>query len=78
MFADILNVDVYTVSDCETGCFGASIAAGIAVGLFEDYQEAVKKAVSFDKIYKPNPKNVELFTKKYMCYKKIVENLKNI
>lgn len=78
MFADILNVDVYTVSDCETGCFGASIAAGIAVGLFEDYQEAVKKAVSFDKIYKPNPKNVEVFTKKYMCYKKIVENLKNI
>ena len=65
------------LSDIST-TLGAAILAGIAVGIYSDFDDAVSNAVTIQKTFYPNAKNHEIYMKRYKTYLEIYANLKNI
>jgi xylulokinase len=54
--ADVYGVPVYTAKVQDTGLIGASICAGIGIGLFADAREGARAMVRLSECYEPNPK----------------------
>ncbi len=73
--ADITGMEILIPGNTETALLGASIIAGVGIGAYKDYNEALEKITKIKKTYKPNPDNEENYTnafKKYNdLYKKI-------
>ena len=71
MKADITGcrIDV-PYSDYATG-LGAAILAGVGVGLYSGFEEAVKKTVRIQTTYKPNEKLKEVYEKGYVMYRRL-------
>ena len=63
------------VPDSETATtLGAAILAGVGVGLYKDFEEAIQDTVSVKSHFKPNPQDV--YDENYRMYRKLYENLK--
>lgn len=63
--ADVLNCRVSTLESRETGCLGAAILAGAAIGAFRDIDEAVSRIVRVRKVYEPNPEMTGLYAEQF-------------
>jgi xylulokinase len=69
MQADILNSEIYTSSMKEQSGVGAAISAGIAIGVYKNYESAFDKVISWNKTpVKPIAKNVEVYNKMFKIY----------
>lgn len=66
--ADVLNKEVSRIHMKESGTLGVIIMAGVAVGLFDSFESAMKKLVTIDKVFRPIPENVEFYNKQYKKY----------
>ena len=54
MFADCLGVPIRVADAEETGALGAALGAGIGVGLFDDYEDAVSCMTRIRRRFEPN------------------------
>ncbi|MFB0562730.1 MAG: FGGY-family carbohydrate kinase [Candidatus Lokiarchaeia archaeon] len=73
--ADVLNKPIHRVSaDGET--LGDALMAGNGVGIFQDLFGTCDELVKVKKVFNPNPKHHELYTKLYEIYREIYEPLK--
>lgn len=61
MFADALGCPVSVVEGSEYGARGAAVNAGIAVGLYSSYTEAVARTVRPAHTYAPRPENTQAY-----------------
>ncbi|MDO4647516.1 MAG: FGGY-family carbohydrate kinase [Eubacteriales bacterium] len=75
IFADALQIPIDTVSDKELGAQGAAMAAGIAAGIYKDYQEAVERTVKITKTIYPRPEYKEIYEEKYETYRAVIDGL---
>lgn len=75
IFADALQIPIDVTADKEIGCLGACIAAGIAAGVWEDYQTAIEKTVQITKTIYPRPEYKEIYEEKYQTYRAVIEGL---
>ncbi len=75
MFADCFQIPVEIPAGTELGTLGAAIAAGVAVGCYSSYAEAVGAMTSIARRQDPDPANKEIYAAKYDRYKKIVAAL---
>ncbi len=50
---------------------GAAILAGVGVGLYKDFEQAVKMTVKIQKSYSPNKENQKVYEEGYKRYKKL-------
>jgi len=50
---------------------GAAILAGVGVGLYQDFEEAVNKTVRIQRVHTPNPETKECYEKGYKTYLKL-------
>ncbi|MDR2939151.1 MAG: FGGY-family carbohydrate kinase [Clostridiales bacterium] len=57
---------------------GAAMLAGVAVGVYKDFEEATKRTVKIKRQHTPNPENTEIYNKAYNIYLEIYENLKSV
>ena len=73
--ADILGKPVMTVKNQDSGCLGAAILAGTAIGIYESIDKACKLIIKKGKGYYPNKKNVGIYNKYYQIYKELYERL---
>ena len=65
------------VPDCDTATtLGAVMLAGVGVGLYKDFQEAVDLTVSVKREHTPNPEVKEVYDRNYEIYLELYENLK--
>lgn len=78
MFADILGMTIEVVEDREHGCYGAALAAGIAVGLYTDFIQAVGCGVKVSRTHLPDISKKEIYDKKYAQYIKLAQSLSNM
>ena len=78
MFADVLGYPIETIAEAELGAKGAAMAAGIAAGVFRDYEDAVKKCVSVAELVHPNPARMAVYQSKYQVYRKIIDGLDGV
>jgi len=75
MFADALQIPIDVIEHKELGAHGAAIAAGIAVGIYKDYQDAVSKTVKISRTVYPRPEYKHIYEKKYKAYRSVIDAL---
>ncbi len=68
--ADCLNLTLYT-TEINDSSFGSALCAGIHVGFFKDFDDAIKKCRKVTGITKPNSENHYKYQKIFNKYKKI-------
>lgn len=75
IFADTLQLPIDVIEDKENGAQGAAMVAGIAAGIYKDYEEAAKRTVHITKTVLPRPEYKEVYQKKYQRYRKVIDAL---
>lgn len=76
IFADTLQLPMEVTDGNELGARGAALAAGIGVGLYSNYDEAVREAVSVVRVHEPDKANTPVYLKRYAEYQRLVEAMK--
>ena len=76
--ADIVGKRIYVPSSDTATTLGAAILAGVAVGLYEDFDDAVTRTVTIKRAFEPNPENYEVYNKNYFIYRELYERLKEL
>lgn len=75
MFADILQLPIDVIEDKEIGAQGAAMVAGIAAGLYADYEDAIRKTVKISKQVAPRPEYKAIYEEKFNTYCRLIEDL---
>lgn len=68
---------VVPFSDTAT-TLGAAILAGVGVGMYESFEDAVAQTVQITRRYAPNHENDKVYEKNYETYLALYENLKDL
>ncbi len=77
IFADVLNRTIRQVKDpIQANARGATFIASVGLG-YMDWKD-IGKHIEFSKIFKPNPKNREIYEKLFKEFVKIYENNKKM
>ena len=74
--ADITGKSIKVPSSDTATTLGAALLAGVGVGVYRDYEEAVEKTVKITKEYEPNMENHQVYKKYYEIYLDLYERLK--
>ena len=72
--ADMLGITL-KITESSDSSFGSAMLAGIAVGVFKDAKEAVKKCVKVMDTVIPNPENTAKYAEIFKIYKKVHDAL---
>lgn len=73
MFADSFQKDIYSVNNVELGALGASITAGVGIGVYSSYDDAYEKISICHKKFEFNKNKKQYYDKKYELFKKILK-----
>lgn len=73
MFADGLGVPITVPEARETGALGAAIGAGVAVGIFADYEAGIAAMTRPRVVYQPDPKMAAHYDRRYALYGRIAD-----
>ena len=57
---------------------GAALLAGVGVGLYQDFEDAVSQTVKITRRYEPNLENHAVYQKNYETYLALYDNLKEL
>jgi xylulokinase len=76
--ADVANAPVAVpLSDNSTN-LGAALLGGVAVGMYKDFDEAVKSTVSIKRTYEPDAASHEIYRRGYAVYLDLYKNLRDM
>ncbi len=75
IFADALQIPIDVIEDKEIGAQGAAMVAGIAAGIYKDYEDAVSRTVRVSKTVHPRVAYQKVYEEKYRSYRKVIESL---
>ena len=78
IFADVLQIPIDVTADKEIGCLGAAMAAGIAAGIYPDYETAAKRVVRVTKTVVPRPEYAKIYAEKYEAYRAVNDALAGV
>lgn len=78
IFADALQIPIDVIEDKEIGAQGAAMAAGIAAGVYIDYQDAIKRTVTITKTIYPRAEYKEIYKEKYSTYRAVINGLNSV
>jgi L-xylulokinase len=73
MFADTIQVPMEVSDGNELGARGVALSAGVGAGIYSDYAEAVREAVSVVRVHEPIPANTPLYLARYTEYQLLVQ-----
>lgn len=75
--ADITGKTFEVPSSDTATALGAALLAGVGVGLYSSFDEAVSRTIKVRKVYIPNPENAGVYERGYRTYLKLYEDLKS-
>lgn len=67
-YADVTNRKVITVNSPDASPFGDAITAGVGVGAFDSFEDAVERLITVRKVFTPVEKNNRLYRDLYQVY----------
>ena len=73
ILADVTGCIIRIPKVTEATALGASMAAGVGVGIYKDLKTAAKELVVWDKTYEPNMKNHKLYNEIQLNWQKAYE-----
>ena len=76
--SDITGKPIVVPSSDTATTLGAAILAGVGVGFYESYEEAVALTVKETRHHQPNEKNKEVYDKTYDTYLKLYRSLEDL
>ena len=76
--ADITGKPIAVPSSDTATTLGAVLLAGVAVGMYRDYQEAVDVTVKETRRHEPNRENAGVYEKNYHIYLELYRSLKHL
>ena len=76
ILADILGEEINLLNVEEGPAFGAALIAGVGVGVYNSFAEAVNVIVKVKKTIVPRTQNTEKYNQFYQLYKKLFYSLK--
>ena len=76
--ADISGKKVEALQIEEASALGAAILAGVAIGVYDSYEQAIKAMVKIKATYQPRPEIHQIYKRQHEIYKRLVESLKLI
>lgn len=74
--SDITGKEIVVPYSSTATTLGACILAGVGVGIYKDFEDAVKKTVKITNTYKPNMDNHKLYQKQFKKYLALYESTK--
>jgi len=66
------------MEDKEIGAQGAAIAAGIAAGVYRDFDDALSRTVHISRTIQPRKEYKEIYEKKYQTYRRVIDGLSGV
>lgn len=75
IFADVLRLPIEIIETKELGALGCAMAAAIAAKRYSSFAEAAKNMVRIKEKLQPNETTAEIYTQKYLRYRKASEAL---
>ena len=76
--ADVTGKEIVVPASDTATTLGAAILAGVGVGFYESYEEAVSLTVKETRRHMPNPANKAVYEKNYETYLKLYESLEGL
>jgi L-xylulokinase len=76
IFADTLGLPIEVPAGSEIGARGAAICAGVGVGAYTDYDEAVRRTVAVERRQEPNPEAAPLYRAGYAEYTGLLQSMR--
>ena len=76
--ADVTGKPIAVSASDTATTLGAALLAGVAVGLYGNFGEAVSATVSVQRRYEPDESNKQVYDKNYAIYRQLYERLKPI
>ena len=76
--ADVTGKTIVVPASDTATTLGAALLAGVGVGFYKDYEEAVSMTVKETRRHKPDLSNKEIYDKTYCTYRNLYESLKNM
>lgn len=76
--ADITGRKIIVPASDTATALGAAILAGVGVGIYKSFEEAVDTTIAVRKEYTPNPEVSEVYEKGYKKYIDLYKNLKSL
>ena len=77
ILADVLDTELTITKDNDSS-LGSAMMAGVAMGMFRDYTESVKKCTSVTAVVRPIPQNVEIYNRGFEKYRLIQKALAEV
>ena len=74
ILADMLNMPLTTVENVDSS-LGSAMMAGVAVGVFESHEVAVKRCVRVTGVTHPDPEGAAFYEEQFKLYKQIQQAL---
>ena len=74
--SDVTGKPIVVPSSDTATTLGAVILAGVGVGMYQDFEEAVALTVENKRSHEPNMDNAEVYEKNYQTYLELYKNLK--
>ncbi len=74
--ADITGKTIVVPTSDTATAFGAAILAGVGVGIYADFESAVRDTVTITAQYIPNKENEAVYDEGYRMYRKLYNNLR--
>jgi xylulokinase len=73
--ADVTKKRIQVPYADDATALGAAMLAGVGIGAYKDFREAVSKTVRIRASYEPNADNFYIYDKLYAVYREVYENL---
>jgi xylulokinase len=76
--ADITGKPIVVPASDTATTLGAVLLAGVGVGVYKDFDEAVNTTIEVKRSHEPNQANREIYDKNYETYLELYQQLKGI
>jgi len=78
MKADVTGKKIVVAASDTATTLGAAMLAGVGVGVYQDFEQAVEMTVKMTRYHKPNLEKHEGYKKNYITYLELYDNLKEM
>ncbi|PHV72135.1 xylulokinase [Sporanaerobium hydrogeniformans] len=76
--ADVTGKKISVPASDTATTLGAALLAGVGVGLYKDFDEAVEKTVAIKRVHLPNKENAQCYAHYFEIYKKLYQKLEGL
>jgi sugar (pentulose or hexulose) kinase len=75
LYANLFNLPIEVPEVQEAGTLGAAMCAGVAIGEYKSYKDAVERMVRIQKIYYPEIEYTSVFNQIYDSFQSLIQQL---